>query len=186
MKVGQNAKPRKTPSGIRVDVTGQTFGKWTVLGFWKREPGATFWLCVCDCGSKHGIALTNLRSGKSTQCSDCARLANSEHGRSRSQGYNIWRQSRDKLCKEWREDCNRFFLECLSQRDGRSLIAIDRSKPIGPGNFAWATLSGGAGLGLEIDGTWKTTAEAQEILGVSREAIRQRRSRQQATVVTRR
>ena len=37
MKVGHNAKPRETPPRIRIDVTGQTFGKWTLLGFWKRE-----------------------------------------------------------------------------------------------------------------------------------------------------
>ena len=125
MKVGHNAKPRKIPARIRMDVTGQTFGNWTVLGFWERKRNTMYWLCVCECGSKHAVTLTNLRSGKSTQCLDCSRVILSDHRRSRSPGYTIWLRVRDNLCKEWRDDCGRFLDECFSQRDGRCLVAID-------------------------------------------------------------
>jgi hypothetical protein len=57
----------------RVDLTGQTFGRWTVI-----EPAPAFrdisgrsqtrWLCRCECGMERSVATGNLRNGLTTSC----------------------------------------------------------------------------------------------------------------------
>ena len=38
---------------FKIDLTGQKFGHWTVLGFVVRpETKTSFWLCECDCDKK--------------------------------------------------------------------------------------------------------------------------------------
>ena len=53
-----------------VDMTGQKFGRWTVLGlWWKRVPGnEVAWFCQCDCGVVRKIRGAQLRNGRSTSC----------------------------------------------------------------------------------------------------------------------
>ena len=93
---------------------------------------------------------------------------------SESPGYGAWKASRDKLCAAWRDDGELFMAECFTHQEGhQSLVAIDESEPIGPDNFEWVYTFD---LGLEIDGEWHPSREAQEILGVSRETVRQRRN----------
>lgn len=51
------------------DLTGQTFGHWTVLE--PAEPdkyGRAKWLCRCDCGEERVVTASNLRRGVSTSC----------------------------------------------------------------------------------------------------------------------
>jgi hypothetical protein len=49
---------------ILTDLTGQRFGRWTVVGLYaKRYRRHSLWRCICDCG-KTGLTLTsNLRRG---------------------------------------------------------------------------------------------------------------------------
>lgn len=55
-----------------IDLTGQRFGKWTVL---KRSEihckGMTLWTCQCQCGHIQDIASTILRSEHVTKCKSC-------------------------------------------------------------------------------------------------------------------
>nr|DAP96422.1 MAG TPA: Acetone carboxylase alpha subunit [Caudoviricetes sp.] len=53
----------------RYDLTGQTFGRWTVLR--AAEPGKTGrarWVCRCACGRERIVTADNLRRGVSTSC----------------------------------------------------------------------------------------------------------------------
>lgn len=55
-----------------IDLTGQTFGRWTVLGLARPKPGRTMWRVQCECGAKgevSGVALTHGRSGECLRCS---------------------------------------------------------------------------------------------------------------------
>lgn len=58
------------------DMTGQRFGKWTVLGMTTRTSTdghkRTACLCRCDCGTERVVYAQSLRSGKSMNCG-CAR-----------------------------------------------------------------------------------------------------------------
>lgn len=51
----------------KVDLTGERFGKWTVL---KRDSSAkrVMWVCRCDCGNYGSVGTSELKSGRSTNC----------------------------------------------------------------------------------------------------------------------
>lgn len=54
------------------DLTGQGFGKWTVL---KRDVTKTttnvYWWCCCQCGTEKSVMGMSLKNGRSTQCRLC-------------------------------------------------------------------------------------------------------------------
>lgn len=71
------------------DITGQQFGKWTVLYRYKANGTGrnTRWLCRCGCGIEQVVLGNQLRTGKSTCCPKCswlklskARLVHGESG----------------------------------------------------------------------------------------------------------
>lgn len=84
------------------DLTGQRFGKLTVLGpSDRRANGFMVWDCQCDCGSKKGVPTPNLTSGRTKSCG-CARLKDltgKEFGKLtvlektdlRSNGFVVWK-----------------------------------------------------------------------------------------------
>lgn len=52
----------------RIDLTGQKFGKLTVLEKAQSKNGRTYWLCQCECGNKKEIQTDLLRNGKTKSC----------------------------------------------------------------------------------------------------------------------
>lgn len=48
----------------RIDITGQRFGRWTVLEYANHSK----WLCKCDCGVERSVYGPDLKSGKSKSC----------------------------------------------------------------------------------------------------------------------
>lgn len=58
--------------GKRQDLTGQRFGKWTVLKESRTDSGTRGWLCKCDCGAIHVVITSKLISGASKGCRDCS------------------------------------------------------------------------------------------------------------------
>lgn len=62
---------------IAEDLSGRTFGSWTVQ---HRAPDVptikeTIWTCQCSCGSVADVPRSNLMRGRSTQCASCRDLA---------------------------------------------------------------------------------------------------------------
>ena len=47
-----------------VDITGQLFGEWEVLGYL----GKSMWECRCSCGEVRSIDGRSLRKGDTTSC----------------------------------------------------------------------------------------------------------------------
>ena len=74
--------------GRRLDLTGQRFGKLTVIGeSGRQECGSRkriLWLCRCDCGAEILVRGCNLRSGNTSSCGCLQRertsAANTTHG----------------------------------------------------------------------------------------------------------
>ena len=61
----------------RVDLTGRTFGRWTVLQYVGRCAGRKpVWKCRCACGVIQDVRLATLKGAKQA-CNRCARLAKS-------------------------------------------------------------------------------------------------------------
>lgn len=63
-------KTVKNPKTTEIDITGQRFGKWTVL--YKTEKrnagGCIYWHCKCDCGKEKDVLGTSLRQKRSLSC----------------------------------------------------------------------------------------------------------------------
>ena len=52
--------------GKMIDLTGQRFGRWTVLEYVGYEKGV-MWRCKCDCGTERNVRSDHLRYGVSEQ-----------------------------------------------------------------------------------------------------------------------
>ncbi len=61
------------PRGIPADLTGQRFGRWTVIkrSDVKQVNGKPMWDCVCDCGTVKPVQGGNLMDSHSKGCVDC-------------------------------------------------------------------------------------------------------------------
>jgi len=55
------------------DLSGKTFGRWTVLSLANDKPSGhgKQWLCECSCGSVKVVGASNLRDGRSRGCQKC-------------------------------------------------------------------------------------------------------------------
>ena len=70
-----NCNPRKRRVGLKLDLTGKKFGKWTVLKEVvsnKTKSGHSRWLCQCECGTIREVDGGHLSQHKSTSCG-CSR-----------------------------------------------------------------------------------------------------------------
>lgn len=50
------------------DLTGEKFGKWTVL---EKSSKYRYWLCKCSCGVMKEVYESNMASGRSKSCRSC-------------------------------------------------------------------------------------------------------------------
>jgi hypothetical protein len=59
----------------RIDITGQTYGRLTVLrrDFTPRKKHGTYWVCSCECGNEHVTTSGQLRDGAVRSCGCLAR-----------------------------------------------------------------------------------------------------------------
>lgn len=106
------------------DLTGQSFCKWTVIGFSCKKGKRSFWVCRCECGTERAVDAHSLRSGASKNCG-CQRIEtlkgmNTVHGLGMTPEYHCW-------CNMIRRCCNK---ACKSFQDygGRGITVCDRWK----------------------------------------------------------
>lgn len=145
-----------------IDLSGQRFGRWTVIRRASRSGSAAWWLCKCDCGLVGEVRGDSLRHGNTRSCG-CD--ANIKHGHARGEGtatYRSWLGIHQRcyncrverypryggrgivVCKRWsRKNPDGFqnFVDDMGERPpGKS---IDRyPNPDGhyePDNCRWAT-----------------------------------------------
>ena len=153
----------------RIDLTGQVFHAWTVLGFsatrtmpsGARKP---FWNCRCVCGAEREVDGASLRTGHSKGCGCTKRVAISKsrtkHGHTSgaevSPTYWSWTAMRARVrggnrsaaryyASKGVKICKRWddfanFLEDMGERpEGMSIDRIDPDGDYEPGNCEWAS-----------------------------------------------
>lgn len=117
-----------------IDLTGEKFGRLTVLNKYGHSGKETTWLCKCECGNIGAVVGRDLRTGNTKSCGclqkDRAREANIKHGGAERGDkeilYKRWESMKKrcnqpncksykdyggrgiKVCKEWLNDYNAF------------------------------------------------------------------------------
>lgn len=125
--------------GQFIDLTGQRFHMWTVIG---REPNRVdknghikvMWLCRCDCGVTRSVDTGSLRSGKSKSCgcyrSDVTTRQNSKWRHTDRRLHSIWQNMKDRC---YRPTCSEY-----QNYGGRGIAVCDLWKDNFDAFYEWA------------------------------------------------
>lgn len=130
----------KSVARNRIDLTGRTFGRWTVIGV--ATPGKNMkWKCRCKCGTERDVSGRNLRGGLTTSCGcrkdELTAQRNREgatHGMCGQTTFNSWRalmsRCRSRNDVQYKSYGGRGILVCENIASSpRNLLALLGARP---------------------------------------------------------
>lgn len=146
-----------------IDLTGQKFGRLTVVEISGRQNGHIMWKCVCKCGNIITVKGVHLRSGHTKSCgcykSETAIQVHTTHGMSKKNIYSTWNGIIQRcenpnnrgfldyggrgitMCERWRDSFEAFYEDVSKlphfRENGYSLNRIDNNGNYEPNNVEW-------------------------------------------------
>lgn len=193
--------------GVAKDITGQTFGRLTVL---RRSPKkgngkkpVALWECRCECGNIVIASGNALRSGHTVSCG-CQKVKHMESYKHKTRLYNVWKCMRQRcnnpnnpsyphyggkgvrICDEWNEYSGfRAWALANGYDETKSIDRIDVDGDYCPENCRWADAKTQANNTtrnrfIMFRGKKRTMAEIADLLRVSYSTIQHRVERGQA------
>ncbi len=152
-----------------IDITGQRFGRLTVLvHVGSNDQNRAMWKCRCDCGELHIVESYKIRSGHTKSCGclheevkRSIRSLKLRHGQCDQRLHRIWKAMKTRctnpkssgwkwygargisVCEQWRESFEAFRDWALANgySDDLSIDREDNDGNYEPGNCRWATRS---------------------------------------------
>ena len=180
----------------KLNLTGQKYGRLTVVKQSEYKNKKVYWLCKCDCGNFCKVPTGNLRSGNTTSCGcihrDMMRKRLKTHGHTNTRLYVIWSGVKDrcynvhckiykyygqrgiKLCDDWKDKFQSFYDWAISNGydDTLTIDRIDANGNYEPNNCRFVTQKEQArnrrsNRNYTINGVTKCLKEWCEVLGLN-------------------
>ena len=176
------------------DLSGNKYGRWTVIQFDRVFKGQYYWLCRCECGTEKSVYSANLKNKKSLSCGclaiELASQREKTHGKCKTRIYRLWAGMKTrctnkkepaykfyggrgvKVCDRWMNSFEAFYADMGDPPDENSSIErLDVNGDYCPENCTWIDFSKQAcntrnNVVIEYRGEKKCVAEWCRTLGL--------------------